>query len=144
MSGIKDTFQSFFGRRLNEKGQEVPDPTPVGLPLGYQHPPSLEERIQRMIAVTLSRQAAHAGAESFEEANDFDVGDPDDLKFQDEDDKFTPNDPNLKEAFEREEPVVRDRVSKFQKERDKKKEAESRNKAKPKAAPDAEPEGHEA
>lgn len=63
---------------LNEKGQEVPDPTPIEVPLNFRRPPSLTERIKSIIAHQLSQQAAETGAETFEEANDFDVDeDPD-------------------------------------------------------------------
>lgn len=137
---IKESVRLFFGRRLNEVGQEVPDPKPVGLPIGYKHPPTLEQRIKSMIEVTLSRQAAAAGSESFEEANDFDVDDdgPEEV-FPDED--FAANDPNVKDAFEREEPVVRERLSKAKQELLDKKAAlaaEKKARAKPAAAGDAE------
>lgn len=112
MSNLKAAIVDFIKGRLNEVGQEMLDPKPVALPIGYKNPPSLEERIRSMISVTLSRQAAEAGAESFDEANDFDVADGDDEKFPDEDDKFAVNDPNVKNAFEREEPVVRERINK--------------------------------
>lgn len=103
----------FFGRRLNESGAEVPDPEPVGLPLGYKHPPTLEDRIKAMIQVTLSRQAAEAGAETFEEANDFDVGEEDNDPLTGKqflDPEVTVNDPNVQAAFEAEEPTVRERI----------------------------------
>lgn len=128
---IAQKVQEFFwGRRLNEKGDEVPDPRPVALPLGYSHPEPLEVRMARMIRQELSQEAARRGAETFEEANDFDVNDPDDVIFPDEDDKFTVNDPNLRSAFEREEPVVRERLTKAQR-----KAAEEKKKAKAKPAP---------
>lgn len=89
-------LQKFFGRRLNEKGQEVPDPTPVELPLGYKHPLPLDERIKRMIRTDLSVYANEKfGSETWEEANDFDTGE-DAGEFPDED--FTPNDPFLEQA----------------------------------------------
>jgi hypothetical protein len=134
MGIAKDAVQAFFGRRLNEKGQEVPDPTPIAMPLGYSHPPTLEQRIKTMIAVTLSRQAAAAGRETFEEANDFNVGDDDDVKFKDEDDDVAVNDPNVQKAFEEEVPLVREKISKAQAQSDALK-ASKTQKAKPKAAP---------
>lgn len=53
---------------------EIPDPTPVELPVGYEHPESLEAMIARMIRYE-SLRAEEAGLESFEEADDFDVSD---------------------------------------------------------------------
>lgn len=59
---------------LDQKGHEVPDPTPVSVPVGYGRPESLQDQIRRMVHLA-SAEAAAAGAESFEEADDFDVGD---------------------------------------------------------------------
>lgn len=64
----------------NDCGQEIPDPTPVAVPAGWARPPSLEEIIRRHIRTEMSRQAADAGQETFEEADDFEVDeDPDPL-----------------------------------------------------------------
>lgn len=53
---------------------EVPDKTPVEMPLGYERPESLESMIARMVRVH-SQIAEKHGAESFEEADDFDTDD---------------------------------------------------------------------
>lgn len=54
----------------------IPDPTPIAPPLGYVKQPSITERIRDMVrSEHLRRAAEEAGAETFEEANDFDVGD---------------------------------------------------------------------
>lgn len=54
----------------------IPDPTPVAPPLGYTRQPSITERIREMVRSEHLRQAAEAaGVETFEEANDFEVGD---------------------------------------------------------------------
>lgn len=59
---------------LDEHGREIPDPTPIAPPLGYKKQPSLAEQIRAMVRSEALRQAAEAaGAESFEEAEDFDV-----------------------------------------------------------------------
>lgn len=61
---------------LDELGREVPDPTPVAPPIGYVRQPSLAEQIRAMVMSEQLRQAAeNAGAETFEESEDFDVGD---------------------------------------------------------------------
>lgn len=118
---LKEVVQKFFGRRLNEKGQEVPDPTPVSVPLGYKHPPTLEERIASMVKVELSRNAVRDGFESFDEANDFAVDDDNDPIFPssvppDEDDDIglaaASGDKFAQAAYEREYPVIREKVSK--------------------------------
>lgn len=60
---------------VGPRGSELNDGKPIAVPLNYQRPPTLQEQIQRLIRTTLSDQAAADGYESFEEADDFDVGD---------------------------------------------------------------------
>lgn len=64
---------------LNEKGQEVLDPTPLSIPFGFQRPPTLEERIMRLMRSEFDRRMAVASSEDDietpEEADDFDIGD---------------------------------------------------------------------
>lgn len=60
---------------LNERGHEILDPTPVAIPVGFKKPLSLEERMIRFIRS--ERVRAHldqSGHETFEEADDFNVG----------------------------------------------------------------------
>lgn len=97
------SLKKFFGRRLNEKGQEVPDPTPVELPIGYKHPLPLEQRMRQMIKTHLSSVAQQEGFESWEEANDFKMPDEsDDGLYLDEDDSVAANDPFVERAFHEE------------------------------------------
>lgn len=58
---------------LNEFGYEMPDDTPVSIPARLRLPTSRASQIQAYIRAELSRQAADAGQETFEEANDLDV-----------------------------------------------------------------------
>ncbi|AXH77126.1 MAG: hypothetical protein [Microviridae sp.] len=60
--------------QLNEKGWEVPDQTPVAIP-AYIQKYDQRDSIKEMIRQALSQEAEHAGFETFEEADDFDVGD---------------------------------------------------------------------
>lgn len=53
---------------------EIPDQTPVEMPLGYERPESLEQMIARMVRFQSDKAQRH-GLESFEEADDFDVAD---------------------------------------------------------------------
>lgn len=64
-----------FGR-LFGRGEKV-DPRPLELPAGMMLPETAEQKIERMIRTRLSAVAAESGEDSFEEANDFDVGDED-------------------------------------------------------------------
>lgn len=63
--------------KFDKQGRELPDDTPVAIPLGAKRPESLTEMMRRMIREDMSRAALDSGAESFDEANDFDVEEPD-------------------------------------------------------------------
>lgn len=55
---------------------ELMDPTPMAPPIGYKKSPSITEQIRSMIRGERLRQEAEAeGYESFEEADDFEIGD---------------------------------------------------------------------
>lgn len=58
----------------NSKGQEMPDQTPLELPVGYRQPETLQAMIQRMVRIH-SLAAVQDGLESFEDADDFDADD---------------------------------------------------------------------
>lgn len=64
----------------NARGEELPDDTPLELPLKFRRPPSLQEQIKAMVRSELSQAASDHGMESFEEADDFDVADDIDLR----------------------------------------------------------------
>lgn len=64
---------------LNENGHEIPDPRPMARPLHLSVPETLAQQIQRMVRSELSLRAQAQGFESFEEAEDFDVGDDEEL-----------------------------------------------------------------
>lgn len=65
--------QKFY---LDEHGRELPDPTPIAPPVGFRRQPSLAEQIRAMVRSERLRQEAEAqGFETFEEADDFEVGD---------------------------------------------------------------------
>lgn len=53
--------------------QEIPDPTPMEIPVGYRMPMSLAEQIKAMVRTQLSQQAEAQGEETFEEADDFEI-----------------------------------------------------------------------
>jgi len=95
-------------------GREFIDPTPVEWPVGVSVPESIEQKIARMVRTTVSMHAAQQGAETFDEADDFDVGDddglPDSVHELDDDQERIMADqaavrripPQFREAFERE------------------------------------------
>lgn len=59
---------------LNENGWEELDPTPVAKPVKFNRPGSTLDEIRAAIGI-LNREARDQGTETFEEADDFDVGD---------------------------------------------------------------------
>lgn len=60
-------------------GVEYPDPTPVQIPVGFERPESIQETIRRLVRDPAMRaDLENADAETFEEADDFDI--PDDLE----------------------------------------------------------------
>lgn len=62
-------------KALDPAGAEVPDPVPLAPPVGYTRQPSMFEHMRQLIKSEALRVAAEqAGAETFDEANDFDVG----------------------------------------------------------------------
>lgn len=64
-------------RTVHDREQfgEIPDDTPVEIPGRCHEPLSLREDMKRFIREEISKQAVDNEAESFEEANDFDIGD---------------------------------------------------------------------
>lgn len=68
--------------QYDERGREIPDNTPVEIPLGWRRPLTLQEQIQRHIRVEFSQLASSRGFESFEEADDFDVDEDPDMLTQ--------------------------------------------------------------
>lgn len=64
------------GKPLTEGGAEIPDSTPLAPPVGYEKRDTIAEQVRRMVqSQLLARDLAAAGAETFEDADDFDVGD---------------------------------------------------------------------
>ncbi|UOF79229.1 hypothetical protein [Microviridae sp.] len=69
------SYKSNTGR-LDERGRELLDGRPMEPPVGYNPQPSLMEKIRKMVHdAQVQRDLAKAGVETFDEANDFDVGD---------------------------------------------------------------------
>jgi len=58
-----------------DSGHEYPDPKPLAASVGFTRPPSIQEMVQRLVRQEFSRQAEAGGLETFEEADDFVVGD---------------------------------------------------------------------
>lgn len=71
---LENVMKGFL--RWGKSGQEKPDPVPVAPPVGFVKQPSLAEQIRDMVrSERLAREVAESGYETFEESEDFDVGD---------------------------------------------------------------------
>ena len=55
----------------DEKGREIPDPTPVAIPANATKPESMDAMIARLVTQEVSRAAVATGLPSFEEEDDF-------------------------------------------------------------------------
>lgn len=73
---------SAFGWSKHVDGREVPDPRPVEIPAHAKRPESLSDMVARMVhAHDFRKMVESAGAETVEEASDFDIvgDDPEDV-----------------------------------------------------------------
>lgn len=78
-------WRSSPGRRerINMRSplREIPDKTPVEVPVGYKSPPTLAELVQTYVRQEVSQAASAQGLGTFEEEDDYEIEDPDDLPF---------------------------------------------------------------
>lgn len=75
---IRTSMDAYLTKLLNKlqrpNGSEMPDPVPMAPPIGWVKQPSMVEHMRALIRSESLRMAAEAsGAETFEEADDFDV-----------------------------------------------------------------------
>lgn len=59
--------------QFDEHGHEIPDNTPLEIPVGFHLPESLETTIARLVRAESIRAADKGVAETFEESDDFDL-----------------------------------------------------------------------
>lgn len=64
-------------RQLDSLGREIISDERVEIPARLRRPDTIAEQIQRTVRHELSLAASNVGFESFDEADDFDVGDED-------------------------------------------------------------------
>lgn len=76
----EEYLKKLVARGLNPDGTQKLDPTPIAPPIGYKKAPSMVEIVRDMVrSERLAAEAAAMGHETFEESEDFDVGDEDPL-----------------------------------------------------------------
>lgn len=77
---LEDYFAKLQEKGLNQDGSPVLDPTPIAPPIGYKKTPSMVEIVRDMVrGERLRQEALAAGHETFEDSEDFDVGDDPEL-----------------------------------------------------------------
>ena len=75
MTDAEKRVRALYGT-LNERGQLIPDPVPFAPSVKINQKPSLAQQIKEMVrSERLAMEAENMGYETFEEAEDFDVGD---------------------------------------------------------------------
>lgn len=61
---------------LDKDGIEIPDPTPMALPAGFKVPETMEQMMRRLLrSPEFRKHVDDADVDTFEEAEDFDIGD---------------------------------------------------------------------
>lgn len=63
--------------RLDKEGREIPDPTPVELPVGFKRQETVAQMVARLVRKDVSEYAARHDMETFADADDFDLDDED-------------------------------------------------------------------
>lgn len=74
---LNNQLKSAVKALLDDEGRELHNPTPIVARFDVR-PRSLQQQVQRIIALQLSLQARAQERETFAEANDFDAEEPDD------------------------------------------------------------------
>lgn len=78
----------------NKQGEEIPSDRPVALPVGFTRPVSLQVKMKHLLRnAELIRAQELAGIDTFEEADDFNVGEFDPLDGTPYEDNFDPEQP---------------------------------------------------
>jgi hypothetical protein len=75
---VYDELKTLKRAYIDQNGKEVNNPMPLAVDSGLKRPPTLKEQIQRVLRQEVSAQAHAQGHETFEEAQDFDIGLDDD------------------------------------------------------------------
>lgn len=88
---LEEYFAKLKAKGLNEDGSPVLDPTPIAPPIGYKKTPSMVEIVRDMVrSEKLAQEALASGHETFEESEDFDIGDDPELMRSPYENEFDP------------------------------------------------------
>lgn len=78
---LLETLKGLSQSMLDEFGRELPNPQPLFVEVTPGRRLTLQQKIQRLLRVELSRQMYDQGMESWEEANDLNIDDDVPVKF---------------------------------------------------------------
>lgn len=77
---LEEYLDKLARKGLDKDGRLIPDSVPLAPPIGYKKQPSMVEIVREMVkSERLAEEARRAGHETFEESEDFDVGDDPEL-----------------------------------------------------------------
>lgn len=97
----EEYLEKMLAKSKAPDGSEVLDPTPMAPPIGYVKQPSMVEIVRNMVrSEKLALAAAEAGMETFEESEDFDVGDEAEDLLSGFENEFDPPISEVREAVE--------------------------------------------
>lgn len=97
----EEYLEKMLAKSKAPDGSEVLDPTPMAPPIGYVKQPSMVEIVRNMVrSEKLALLAAEAGMETFEESEDFDVGDEAEDLLSGFENEFDPPISEVREAVE--------------------------------------------
>lgn len=91
------------GQPMTPWGGEILDPIPMAPPVGYKRQPTMVEHIRNIVrSERLAQEMAAAGFDTFEESEDFEVGDEDADPASQWENDFDPPINEVREAVEAE------------------------------------------
>lgn len=75
--GLMTHDSAYLPKSFDDMGRELCDPTPIEVPVGISRPLTMQEMLAQYVRSEMQLARLNADPESWEEANDFDVDDPD-------------------------------------------------------------------
>lgn len=88
---LETYIKKLEAKGYTKDGNIILDPTPMAPPIGYKKAPSMVEIVRDMVrSEKLAQEAREAGFETFEESEDFDVGDEPELLRSPYENQFDP------------------------------------------------------
>lgn len=88
---VEQYAAKLLAKGLHPDGSQILDPVPMAPPIGYKKTPSMVEIVRDMVrSEKLAQAARESGHETFEESEDFDIGDEPELMRSPWENQFDP------------------------------------------------------